>query len=108
MFIRCAERAGRSLNIQETMRESIEKAGFVDVHEQKSKIPLGSWPKDKFLKEAGQLQHDHWNTALEGWAMWLLTHFGEPKPWTQEEVQVYLATVRKELDDPRIHGYNFT
>jgi predicted component of type VI protein secretion system len=34
------------------------------------------------LKEAGQLQYAHWNTALEGWAMWLLTKFGEPEPWT--------------------------
>jgi hypothetical protein len=107
MFIRCAERAGRSLNTQETMRSAIEKAGFVDVHEEKHKIPLGPWPKDKLLKEVGHLQYAHWNAALEGWAMWLLTHFGEPVPWMKEEVQVYLAKVRVELKDPHIHAYNF-
>ncbi|CAL5870647.1 uncharacterized protein PFLUO_LOCUS4887 [Penicillium psychrofluorescens] len=106
MFIRCAERAGRSLAIQETMRSAIEKAGFVDVHEQKYKIPLGPWPRDKLLKEVGHLECAHWNAALEGWAMWLLTHFGEPVPWKKEEVQVYLAKVRAELKDPHIHGYN--
>ncbi|KAJ6029877.1 hypothetical protein N7460_010143 [Penicillium canescens] len=106
MFIRCAERAGRSLNIHETMRGAIEKAGFVDVHEEKYKIPLGPWPKDKLLKEVGHLQDAHWNAALEGWAMWLLTHFGEPEPWTKEEVQVFLAKVRIELKDPYIHAYN--
>ncbi|KAJ5110278.1 hypothetical protein N7532_002923 [Penicillium argentinense] len=107
MFIKCAERAGRSLNIHETMRNSIEKAGFVKVHEKKSRIPLGPWPKDKVLKEVGQLQYAHWNAALEGWAMWLLTHFGEPEPWTKEEVHVFLAKVRVELKNPHIHGYNW-
>jgi hypothetical protein len=107
MFIRCAERAGRSLNVHETMRTAIEKAGFVEVHEKRSRIPLGPWPRDKVLKEVGQLQYAHWNAALEGWAMWLLTHFGEPEPWTKEEVQVFLAQVRVELKNPRIHGYNW-
>lgn len=105
MFLACADRAGRSLLTQETMRADIEKAGFVDVHEKLYKIPLGPWAKDRLLKEAGQLQNAHWNAALEGWAMWLLTHFGEPKPWTKEEVQVYLAKVRAELRDPHIHSY---
>lgn len=107
MFIRCAERAGRALNTHETMRRAIEKAGFVDMHEEKNKIPLGPWAKDKLLKEAGHLQYAHWNAALEGWAMWLLTHFGEPEPWTKEEVQVYLAKVRAELKIPHIHAYNW-
>ncbi|KAJ5220978.1 uncharacterized protein N7469_009865 [Penicillium citrinum] len=106
MFIRCSERAGdRSLRTHETMRSAIEKAGFVDVHEVKYKIPLGPWAKDKLLKEAGHLQFAHWNAALEGWAMWLLTHHGEPEPWTKEEVQVYLAKVRAELKNPHIHAY---
>ncbi|KGO40325.1 hypothetical protein PEX1_062550 [Penicillium expansum] len=105
MFIRCSERAGRSLRTNETMRSAIEEAGFVDVHEKRYKIPIGPWARDLTLKEAGHLQYGHWNAALEGWAMWLLTHFGEPEPWTKEEVQVYLAKVRKELSNPHIHAY---
>ncbi|KAJ5714815.1 uncharacterized protein N7483_011996 [Penicillium malachiteum] len=105
LFIRCSERAGRSLRTHETMRDAIKKAGFVDVHEKKYKIPIGPWAKDKLLKEAGHLQYAHWNTGLEGWAMWLLTHFGEPKPWTKEEVQVFLAKVRSELKNPAIHAF---
>ncbi|KAJ5827961.1 uncharacterized protein N7525_006214 [Penicillium rubens] len=107
LFIRCSERAGRSLRTQETMRGQMEKVGFVDAHEELYKIPLGPWAKDKQLKEAGQLQYAHWNTALEGWVMWLLTKFGEPEPWTKEEVQVYLARVRAELKDPHVHRYGY-
>jgi hypothetical protein len=33
----------------------------------------------------------------KGWVMWMLTHYGEPEPWTKEEVHVYLAKVREEL-----------
>lgn len=30
--------------------------------------------------------------------IWLLTTYGEPKPWTPEEVTVFLAKVNQELD----------
>ncbi|KAJ5264690.1 hypothetical protein N7505_007483 [Penicillium chrysogenum] len=59
MFVRLAERAGRSLRTYETMRNAIKKAGFADVYEEKYKIPLGPWPKDPLLKEAGYLQFAH-------------------------------------------------
>ncbi|KAJ5463278.1 hypothetical protein N7475_008222 [Penicillium sp. IBT 31633x] len=106
-FIGCSERAGRSLLTQETMRGAMEKAGFVDTHEKLYKIPLGPWPKDKILKEAGQLQYFHWTAALEGWAMWLLTKYGGPTPWSNDEVQVYLSKVRAELRNPRTHAYEY-
>ncbi|KAJ5110544.1 hypothetical protein N7532_001079 [Penicillium argentinense] len=106
-FIGCSARAGRSLKTQETMRGAIEKAGFVDVHENLYKVPLGPWPKDKQLKEAGQLNYLHWLSGLEGYAMWLLTKFGAPEPWSPEEVQVYLAGVRKEIKSTSTHGYGY-
>ncbi|KAF3386801.1 Secondary metabolism regulator LAE1 [Penicillium rolfsii] len=106
-FIGCAERAGRSLTTQETMRASIEAAGFVDVHERLYKVPMGPWAKDKLLKEIGLLNLQHWTAGLEGYAMWLLTKFGAPTPWTKEEVELYLVNVRKELKDSRIHAYGY-
>lgn len=36
-----------------------------------------------------------------------MTRFGEPEPWTPEEVHVYLAKVRKEIENPDIHAYVF-
>lgn len=106
-FIGCGERAGRPLTTQETMRGAIEKAGFIDVHECLYKVPMGPWPKDRVLKEVGLLNYHHWKSGLEGYAMWLLTKFGAPSPWTKEEVEVYLARVRAELKDTKIHGYDY-
>ncbi|KAJ5888009.1 hypothetical protein N7495_008050 [Penicillium taxi] len=105
VFGGASERAGRSLMVQDKMRGRIEKAGFIDVHEHVYKVPIGPWPKDKVLKDAGNLNLAHWLTGMEGYGMWLLTKFGAPHPWTKEEVQVFLAKARVELKNPHIHGY---
>jgi hypothetical protein len=89
------------------MRSKIEKAGFIDVHEQVYKAPIGPWPRERVYKEVGQLNYHHWVTGLEGYSMWLLTKFGAPTPWTADEVQIYLAKVRLELKNPRIHGWHY-
>lgn len=34
-----------------------------------------------------------------------MTRFGEPTPWTPEEVQVFLAKCRQEVNDPGLHMY---
>ncbi|OQE21983.1 hypothetical protein PENSTE_c011G04568 [Penicillium steckii] len=106
-FIACGKRAGRSLTTQETMKAEIEKTGFVDVHEHVYRLPLGPWAKNEILKEAGRINYHHWSSGLEGYAMWLLTKFGAPEPWTTDEVHVYLASIRKELADSKIHAYQY-
>jgi hypothetical protein len=42
---------------------------------------------------------------MEGYTMYLMTKFGSPTPWSPEEVQVYNASMRKELLNPRHHAY---
>ncbi|KAJ6010831.1 hypothetical protein N7451_002243 [Penicillium sp. IBT 35674x] len=103
----CSERAGRPFGIEETMRASLEKAGFVDIQEKVYKVPLGPWPRDPVLKELGLLHTHHWSTGLEGYCMLLLTKFGAPTPWKPEEVQVFLAKTRAELKNATMHGYQF-
>lgn len=101
----CSARWGRRLDTIDTMAASIRKAGFVDLHEVEYKWPIGPWPKDQQLKEAGAVNYQHWMSGMEGWCMWLLTKFGEPKPWTKDEVDVYVAKMRAQLKNPRFHVY---
>jgi hypothetical protein len=54
-FLGCAERSGRCLDTQITMKEVIGKAGFTDIQERLYKCPIGGWPKDVVLKEAGKI-----------------------------------------------------
>ncbi|KAJ5246019.1 hypothetical protein N7468_001002 [Penicillium chermesinum] len=104
-FSAAGEKSGRPLDITKTMRATIEKAGFVDVHEKYDKWPIGAWPRDKSLKEAGLVNVQHWLAGMEGYSMYLLTKFGDPVPWTKEEVLVYIAEMRKALKNPHYHPY---
>ncbi|KAJ5104432.1 hypothetical protein NUU61_001779 [Penicillium alfredii] len=104
-FERAAEKSGRPLMIMNTFHESIQKAGFVDVHTKDYKWPIGPWPRDRQLKEAGLVNFHHWMGGMEGYGLWLLTKFGDPVPWSNEEVQVYVAKVRREIANPRFHIY---
>lgn len=104
-FFAAGEKLGKSLDITKTMRASIEKAGFTEVHEKTTKWPIGAWPRDKSLKEAGIVNIQHWLTGMEGYSMYLLTKYGDPVPWTREEVLVYVAEMRKALKNPRFHAY---
>ncbi|KAK4543436.1 hypothetical protein LTR36_005579 [Oleoguttula mirabilis] len=107
-FLGCADRAGRSLATQTMMKSKIERAGFVNVQDQLFKCPIGAWPRNKTFKEAGRINYHHWSSGLDGWAMFLLTKFGAPQPWSADEVRVYVAKVRQELQNPKLHIYHFT
>lgn len=104
-FFAAGDKLGKSLDITKTMRASIEKAGFVDIHEKVKKWPIGAWPREKSLREAGIVNIQHWLAGMEGYSMYLLTKYGDPVPWTREEVVVYLAQMRKELKNPHFHAY---
>lgn len=106
-FYAAGAKAGKPLDVTRTMRASIEKAGFVDIHEKNAKWPIGAWPKMKSLKEAGFVNMQHWLTGMEGYSMYLLTKYGDPVPWSKEEVQVYVAQMRKAVKNPRFHAYQY-
>ena len=49
-----AERQGRPLVVAPTMKERMERVGFVECKAQTAIWPIGLWPKDKRLKEIGK------------------------------------------------------
>lgn len=50
-------RSGKPMDIIRNMRQSIENAGFVNVHQKDKKSPQGRWPKNRMLKDVGELQN---------------------------------------------------
>ena len=72
----------------------MKKAGFVDVHQQTTIWPLGSWPKQKELKELGRWGKIGMMESASPFALHLLTREG----WTQAQV--------KELVDAMIPSLN--
>ena len=81
---------------------SLEKAGFVDCKVLEFKLPIGPWPKQKRLRDAGLLQLSAMLEGIEGLSLRLYTYYAG---WSLDELKVLLAKVRTELRDPACHAY---
>jgi hypothetical protein len=44
---------GKSMEVGQYTKQRIQEAGFVDVREQKFKLPIGPWSSDPKMKELG-------------------------------------------------------
>lgn len=77
-------------------------AGFEDVHEVRRKWPVGTWPKDKNLKELGRLNMINFLTGIEGFTLRLWTGILGMR---YEQVMADLVQVKKDIMNPKIHAY---
>ena len=105
MFEEAAAKAVKGLVSVFKTRARIQKAGFVNVQEKLYKVPLGDWAKNEVPKEAGRFCKVQLLSGLEGCSLSLFTKLGSPTPWSAEEVQVFLATLRAEVEEKRVHAY---
>ena len=83
-------------------REWLETAGFVNVQERRIPLPINSWPKDKRMKQIGAWEMVNFASGLEGFSLKL---FQDVLGWKLEELKVFLAQVRKDIENRKIHGY---
>ena len=84
------------------MAQQIRDAGFVNVKVMGFKMPIGPWPKDKQLKEAGWYGLVALLDGLYGMSVKLFTN---SLGWSLPELEVFLAQVRTELKRKSIHSY---
>ena len=82
------------------LKKWFEDAGFVNVVEKKFRLPFAPWPKDPHLKRLGAFNLVQMEEGVEGFSLRLFT---QVLGWSVEEVQVLLASVRKEMRDPSVH-----
>lgn len=81
---------------------AFKKAGLENVTEHVVKVPIGTWPKDRDLKQWGAWNRQYLLQGLEGFGLRALT---ELLGWEYEKAQVFLANLRKEILDPKLHSY---
>lgn len=105
----CAEQGKAAIKVgvnlrtsAEWMKESLERVGFVEVTVREFKLPIGPWPKQKRLRDAGLLQLSAMLEGLEGLSLRLFKFY---EGWSMDELHVLLAKVRTELRDPGCHAY---
>ncbi|KAF5549805.1 methyltransferase [Fusarium mexicanum] len=81
--------------------ESMKEAGFVNIEEEEIKVPIGGWPEDPKLKEAGQYFQAAILQDVEGTLMFIANLLG----WSNEEIHVFAARYRREIRSKKVHGY---
>jgi hypothetical protein len=96
-------KAGFDLRLtSETIRSAMEEAGFKEITVLDLKLPIGVWPADPRLREAGKYALGAMLYGLEGISLAIFTRF---LGWQVDEMEVLLAQVRSEWRRRRVHSY---
>ncbi|KAF4976803.1 hypothetical protein FZEAL_6584 [Fusarium zealandicum] len=93
---------GRSAQSAKEYRQQMIDAGFVNVTEVIYKWPTNRWPADPYYKEIGFWCCHNIAGELSGLSMALFTR---GLGWSSQQVEVFLASVRTDMKDRRIHAY---
>jgi hypothetical protein len=96
-------RPPRPIRIAPDVKTWMEQAGYVDIHEHVTKIPLGPWPRDKRLKTIGTWWLSNWLAGIQGFTYKLFS--SEGLGWSRDEIEVHLADVRKAALMKSVHAY---
>lgn len=102
IFGDAVKKLGRDYSWAVKYKEWMEQIGFENVRELKYKIPINTWPKDRFMKRLGEWNLINMIEGLEGYTMRLFTTVGG---MSVGEVELLLMEVRKDLHNKKIHSY---
>lgn len=93
---------GQSINAADKHARWMEEAGFVDIEDRVHQVPIGSWAKDKSLKELGRWHQVQMVDAVEPYTLAIFT---DVLGRDVEETQVAIEMVRKEFREKKHHLY---
>ncbi|EEH40561.2 hypothetical protein PAAG_09014 [Paracoccidioides lutzii Pb01] len=102
LILQASINLGRPLNAASSHRETLIKAGYIDVTVLNYKWPTNRWPKDPKKKAVGLWTLANIGSGLEGLCMALMTRGLD---WSKERVLAFLVDVRKDLHNTKIHAY---
>ncbi|GME45651.1 putative tam domain methyltransferase protein [Neofusicoccum parvum] len=101
-FFAAGEKFGKSPTSPRHLKGWMEAAGFVDVREHALKLPVGPWARDQRLKKVGLFERVNMDEGIEALTLMLFTR---ALGWSVDEVQVFLAGVRREVKRKDVHAY---
>ncbi|KAL1845486.1 hypothetical protein Plec18167_001433 [Paecilomyces lecythidis] len=93
---------GKPVDTATNWERRLKDAGFVDVHQEVHKLPIGSWPKDPKLKEIGKFQSVQELQVIDSYTPGI---FSRVLGWSHDEIEVFIAKVKNDLKNPSIHLY---
>ena len=98
-----AKKFGRNMNVGPLHKQNLIEAGFVDVVDDRRKVPLSPWARDPKMKELGRYMQVQMLDAVESYGLALLTRV---LGWDQVRTQVLIAGVRQDLRNKNYHMYS--
>lgn len=102
LLLEATMKIGQGANKPAHYEEWMRQAGFINTQTVIYRWPTNPWPKDPKLKTKGL-----WNlyNSLKGLQAFTVGLFTRVLGWEIEEIEVLLARVRNDLQNPRIHAY---
>lgn len=91
-LILAADKMGRPTLLGPVLKRAYENVGFVDVQQRVYKMPLNSWPKNRYLKQVGLLWGHNLVEGLSAFSYQLL-HHGFDR--SAEEIEVSRSVGRR-------------
>ncbi|KAH0429720.1 hypothetical protein CcaCcLH18_08263 [Colletotrichum camelliae] len=73
MFMECSRKVGRDPQPGPQLEQWMRDVGLVNIHHKKIKAPLGTWPKDPYLRELGHMNMIQALDGLEAYNLRLYT-----------------------------------
>lgn len=101
-MLEAAEKMGHPLDTCARAKEMMLNVGFVDVVEIPFRWPQNRWPKDKKYKELGMWTQENFVSGVEAMSLALFT---SGLGWSLDEVRVFVAMVRNDMKNMKIHAY---
>jgi hypothetical protein len=93
---------GREYTITDGMKTLIQEAGFVDVVEERLRLPIGRWSSNPMYQDLGDIMEQYFRSGIEGWLMRAMTEYGGK---SREEVHQMVNESYDALDMGKEHIY---
>ncbi|EER23068.1 hypothetical protein D8B26_004369 [Coccidioides posadasii str. Silveira] len=97
-----AAKFGKKIDQAPNHKQRVINAGYVDVRSDVFKVPIGTWPKDKKLKEVGRYFVEHMMMGVEAYSLGFL---GKVLGWSKDECRVLISKTNAELRDRKNNLY---
>jgi hypothetical protein len=78
------------------------QTGFINVAIREFKLPIGPWPTDKRLKQAGTFALVNLLEGMQGLSVKIFKHL---LGWSTEDLEILLMECRTEMKNKSVHGY---
>ncbi|KAM5343682.1 hypothetical protein ACJ41O_012219 [Fusarium nematophilum] len=103
-FIKAGEQLDRPFTVLDDnlQQKGMEEAGFINIKSKTFKVPVGGWPKDPTFRQIGLFAQAHLETDMEGHVLHVANLAWK---WSEQEVGVYCARLRRELRSGKHHPY---